>query len=139
MREVEINMNIAIENKRNFSQGNTTVRYHADSEISTVQLHGHTIAAVNHFDGSVVVNFCGWETATTRSRLDAIVRYFAGVPMTIQQRNFEQVLFRQYGQGKQVKVEGFKANTNTRIGVDGSIGDLGNAYRMENRNPYYWD
>jgi hypothetical protein len=76
MRAIEIQMNKAIQACINFKKGNTKVLSNRDnsltvSEISMVYLHGNLIAMVGDtwirlFDG-------GWRTATTKSRLNAIL------------------------------------------------------------------
>jgi hypothetical protein len=43
---------------------------------NVVLLHGHTIAVVN--DNNVLVTSCRWRTATTKSRLNAVLRAFCG-------------------------------------------------------------
>lgn len=69
MRKIEIEMNIAIANGKNWNKDNTVVL--ADG---TVYLHSNRIAYVNNF-GSLVVDeqtLKNWPTNTTRSRLRAL-------------------------------------------------------------------
>ncbi len=69
MRKLEILMNKAITQEKNFSRDNTTVL--TENGVSTVMLHGNKIAEVGEtwlklYDG-------GWRTATTKARLNAIL------------------------------------------------------------------
>lgn len=54
-----------------FSQSNTTVRndIHGNTVLS---LHGHTIA-IKYNDGSIFVNDAGWQTNTTKERINGII------------------------------------------------------------------
>ena len=69
MRKIESQMNDAISNKVNWKNANTEVQY--INGVSYVYLHGNKIAEVGDnfirlFDG-------GWQTTTTKSRLNAIL------------------------------------------------------------------
>ena len=73
MRKIESEMNAAIRGRRNWSKANTSVVIN-DSNDALVYLHGNFIAkvsqyAVNLFDG-------GWQSVTTKSRLNAILNEF---------------------------------------------------------------
>lgn len=50
---------------------NTTIERNTDGEI-TLRLHGHPIARFK--DGFVTVDDCGWQSVTTKQRLNAILR-----------------------------------------------------------------
>ena len=72
MRKIEVQMNNAISNKIDWKSGNTRVEYEQGNCISRVYLHGNKIAEVGDnfirlFDG-------GWQTNTTKSRLNAILK-----------------------------------------------------------------
>ena len=68
-------MNTAIRNRVNWSGGNTTVMIDPENaDQATVYLHGNRIAQVCSefvaiFDG-------GWQTVTTKSRLNALLAEF---------------------------------------------------------------
>ena len=69
MRKIESQMNDAISNKVTWKNANTEVQY--INGVSYVYLHGNKIAEVGDnfirlFDG-------GWQTTTTKSRLNAIL------------------------------------------------------------------
>lgn len=81
MRNLEENMVYAIRSGEGFTQGNTAVLWNETGKAFYVAVHGNTIARgePDGFDGFRItaVNLCGWNTATTRSRLRAL-----GVPVT---------------------------------------------------------
>ena len=72
MRKIESKMNEAIRFPTNWSSGNTTVT--RENEFSNVYLHGNLIARISYdtiqlYDG-------GWQSNTTKSRLNAILAEF---------------------------------------------------------------
>ena len=73
MRKLERQMNFAISNKADWSGSNTQVNYNSNTNCSTIYLHGHQIAAVDHNLKAVKLSSCGYETRTTKSRLNAIL------------------------------------------------------------------
>lgn len=71
MRKIEQQMNNAIRDSKNWSSGNTSVTFDETENLSKVFLHGNHIADVGDnfirlFDG-------GWQSNTTKSRLNAIL------------------------------------------------------------------
>ena len=98
MRKIERQMNFAISNKGNWSLSNTSVEYNENSNCSNVFLHGHNIATVDHATKSVKLSSCGWETVTTKSRLNAILQEVK-TGFSVFQKNFDWFL---NGQGKTV-------------------------------------
>ncbi len=73
MRQIEEQMNFAITHKGNFSKSNTEVEYNENSNCSSVYLHGHQIATYCHNTQALKLSSCGWQTVTTKSRLNAIL------------------------------------------------------------------
>ena len=73
MRKLERQMNFAISNKGNWSGSNTQVNYNSNTNCSTICLHGHQIAVVDHNLKAVKLSSCGYTTVTTKSRLNAIL------------------------------------------------------------------
>ena len=73
MRKIEQQMNRAISNRTNWAGSNTTVTYNDSTNCSSVFLHGHNIATVDHSTNAVKLSSCGWQTNTTKSRLNAIL------------------------------------------------------------------
>jgi len=67
MRKIESQLTAAIARGDDFRSGNTTYN-RAEGRVA---LHGHTIAQ-RMPDGSWRFNLQGWNTATTRSRLNAM-------------------------------------------------------------------
>ena len=82
MRLIEKQMNIALSNKANWSKSNTQVVYNESTNCSSVYLHGHQIATLDHNNQAVKLSSCGYQTVTTKSRLNAFldeVKYGAKV------------------------------------------------------------
>ena len=73
MRKIERQMNFAISNRADWSSSNTMVAYNTNTNCSQVRLHGNLIATVDHSTNAVKVSSCGWQTVTTKSRLNAIL------------------------------------------------------------------
>ena len=86
MRKIEALMNVAIKNNTNWSKANTAVTN--EDGVSTVYLHGNKIAEVG--DDFVRVFDGGWQSNTTKSRLNAIINEFCD-PFTdgVYQHKFE--------------------------------------------------
>ena len=86
MRKIEMQMNTAIRNRVNWSGGNTTVMIDpVNADQATVFLHGNRIAQVCSefvaiFDG-------GWQSNTTKSRLNALCQEFRP-QVSVFQKNF---------------------------------------------------
>ena len=74
MRKLEKQMNFALSNKGNWAGSNTQVSYNESTNCSTVSLHGHNIATYDHATAALKISSCGWETVTTKSRLNAILQ-----------------------------------------------------------------
>ena len=73
MRKIERQMNFAISNKGDFRKDNTEVVYNSNTNCSSIYLHGHQIATFDHNLKAVKLSSCGYETNTTKSRLNAIL------------------------------------------------------------------
>ena len=96
MRKIESEMISAIKGKRNWASGNTSVHYSEDYKSSTVYLHGNLIAIVSNNDAELFDG--GWQSVTTKSRLNAICREF-GVPGEgIFQKDFQWYVHKLIGQ-----------------------------------------
>ena len=72
MRKIETQMNAAITANTNWKLKNTTVT--TQDGVSEVRLHGNLIAKVG--DDFVTIFDGGWQTNTTKSRLNAIINEF---------------------------------------------------------------
>jgi len=80
-------MNNAISNNMNWQSANTAVTFDPDTNESTVYLHGNKIAEVGDnyirlFDG-------GWQSNTTKSRLNAILTEHGIAGEGVFQKNYE--------------------------------------------------
>ena len=73
MRKLEKQMNFALSNKSNWNGSNTSVSYNESTNCSQVYLHGHQIATLDHNNQALKLSSCGWQTVTTKSRLNAIL------------------------------------------------------------------
>ena len=101
MRKIERQMIQAIVDDREYwDKDNTRVVRHDGNMDTThpdhghktyrVYLHGHWIAEYTPSDSSLKVNNCGYTTNTTKSRLNALIGFVAGlVNNGIFQRNWE--------------------------------------------------
>ena len=91
MRKIEQQMNRAIVNKNDWSNSNTVVEYNSNTDCSTVYLHNNRIATVDHITNALKLSSCGWQSVTTKSRLNAILQgLIAGA--SVYQRQFNWFL-----------------------------------------------
>ena len=77
MRKVEQQMNEAILNRKDFFKGNTSVENYiteTGAREAIVKLHGNHIATVGD---TLQICDAGWQTVTTKSRLNALLNEFA--------------------------------------------------------------
>ena len=90
MRKIESQMNQAIKDCIDWSSGNTRVEYEQGNEISKVFLHGNLIAEVG--DGFIKLYDGGWQSNTTKSRLNALLVENGEKGDRVFQSNFEWFL-----------------------------------------------
>ena len=92
MRKVEQQMNEAILNRKDFFKGNTSVENYVDLRTGAmeaiVKLHGNHIATVGD---TLQISDAGWQTVTTKSRLNALCNEFAE-GCYVFQKNFDWFL-----------------------------------------------
>jgi len=74
MRKIETQMNQAVANNKSWQSDNTSVSFNEETGESIVRLHGNKIAVIGDdflqiFDG-------GWQSVTTKSRLNALIERF---------------------------------------------------------------
>ena len=74
MRKIESLMNDAIANNKCWQSGNTSVSFNEETGESIVRLHGNKIAVVG--DDFLQVFDGGWQSNTTKSRLNALINRF---------------------------------------------------------------
>jgi len=82
MRKIEEQMNMAIRSRKNWSGSNTTVQCFKENGVTTevnVLLHGNCIAWFDTASNDFNISSAGWETVTTKSRLNAILEEFCQV------------------------------------------------------------
>ena len=85
MRKIETQMNRAIGLRTDWSLNNTTVETVVGA--SRIRLHGNLIAEVG--DDCIYLYDGGWQSNTTKSRLNAILSDFGHAGEVIFQRDFE--------------------------------------------------
>jgi len=86
MRKIESNMNAAIKGNANWKNANTSVI--TEDGVSEVRLHGNLIAKVG--DDFVTIFDGGWQSNTTKSRLNAIINEFCnGITDGVFQKDFQ--------------------------------------------------
>ena len=86
MRKIETQMIEAINNRKDWKSANTEV-YVNDNNCANVYLHGNLIAWVNK-DNDLTVFDGGWQTVTTKSRLNALCNEFCLTGECIFQKDF---------------------------------------------------
>ena len=87
MRIVEENMNTAIRYRRNWASSNTMVR--CFKEVVEVYLHGNHIASVDTATNNLTLFDGGWQSVTTKSRLNALINEFTdGTKNGVFQKNW---------------------------------------------------
>jgi len=91
MRKIETQMNRAIVNKNDWSNSNTEVNYNSNTDCSAVYLHGNQIATVDHNTNALKLSSCGWQSVTTKSRLNAILQGLIGCA-SVYQKNWNWFL-----------------------------------------------
>ncbi len=94
MRKIETLMNAAILEGRNFTMGNTSVMH--EDGVANVFLHGNKIAEVG--DNFVTLFDGGWQSSTTKSRLNAILQRHAIKGECVFQKNFKWFVHKFVGQ-----------------------------------------
>ena len=72
MRLIEQQMCSAVINKNDWRKDNTEVMYSPSRDVCCVYLHGNLIATIDN--NSVEVYDGGWQSNTTKSRLNAIIK-----------------------------------------------------------------
>ena len=85
MRKIEKQMNQALRTFSNWSSGNTTVTSTPNEML--VHLHGNHIATLDKITMDLFIFDGGWQSNTTKSRLNAILTEFAD-GSSVFQRNF---------------------------------------------------
>jgi hypothetical protein len=95
MRKIEEQMVAAVNERRNWSSGNTRVEVRDGGNWVKVYLHENLIYTECMESGEKRFTMAGWDTNTTRSRLNALGVYVS------------QVDFKQYYYGKEISPYGW--------------------------------
>ena len=94
MRLVEAKMLELMDRRSNGKAGsNTLVNYSVTMGCTYVYLHDNLIAKL-YKDGTLFISDAGWQTVTTKSRLNAIINYFCdGTKTGVMQSDYEWYLY----------------------------------------------
>ena len=85
MRKIEQQMCQAIQNNKNWAGSNTSVI--TEDNVSKVYLHGNHIATVD--DDTMTIFDGGWQSNTTKSRLNALCDEFCVAGEGVFQKDFQ--------------------------------------------------
>ena len=85
MRKIEIAMNQAVQSGADFRQANTTVSHHEG--VAIVHLHGNKIAEIG--DGFMTLFDGGYQSTTTKSRLNALMTEFCSPGECVFQKAYQ--------------------------------------------------
>ena len=102
MRKIESQMCLAIQQNLNWSKDNTMVTIDQETNTSSVYLHGNLIATVT--DNDMTIYDGGWQSVTTKSRLNALCDYFCVAGEGVFQKNFKWFVRKFVGMAGQSKV-----------------------------------
>ena len=86
MRKIEKQMCDAVQSNKDWKCKNTSVHFDPETGISIVRLHGNKIAEVS--DNDMTIFDGGWQSVTTKSRLNALCDYFCVDGEQIFQKDF---------------------------------------------------
>jgi len=86
MRKIEQQMIAAVKNNINWSSANTTVHFNEETGESIVRLHGNKIAVVS--DNDMTIFDGGYQSVTTKSRLNALCQEFCIAGEGVFQKDF---------------------------------------------------
>ena len=87
MRKIEQQMCAAVQKNINLQSVNTSVHFNEESGVSVVRLHGNKIAEVS--DNDMTIFDGGWQTVTTKSRLNALCEEFCIAGEGVFQKDFQ--------------------------------------------------
>jgi len=100
MRKIETQMNAAIQANKDFKSGNTQVI--TIEGVSFIYLHGNQIATVD--EDSMTIYDGGWQSTTTKSRLNALCNEFCITGEGVFQKNYKWFVRKFVGQVGSEKV-----------------------------------
>lgn len=88
MRKIETAIIKAVNEKKTIKLSNRDYVEH-NNGLSKVYLHGNTIAVYNHEQKTLAFTFAGWDTVTTKSRINAILSVFAPATYYCYHKNYQ--------------------------------------------------
>ena len=86
MRKIEKQMCAAVQSNKDWQSANTSVHFDPETGISIVRLHGNKIAEVS--DNDMTIFDGGWQSNTTKSRLNALCTEFCVSGEGVFQKDF---------------------------------------------------
>ena len=86
MRKIEKQMCDAVQSNKDWQSANTSVHFDPETGVSIVRLHGNKIAEVS--DNDMTIFDGGFQSVTTKSRLNALCDYFCVDGERIFQKDF---------------------------------------------------
>ena len=113
MRKIEIEMNNAVRNKIAWSKGNSCTTFSSDLKECFIYLHGNHIATYNYDLKELSLYDGGWQSNTTKSRLNALLFEFA-TGFSIFQKNWNWYVSDFLGNTKDF-VNGFTLDENMTL------------------------
>ena len=102
MRKIESQMIAAIQSNKNWQSANTSVHFNEETGTSIVRLHGNKIAEVT--DNDMTIFDGGWQSNTTKSRLNALCDAFCIGGEGVFQQNWKWFVRKFVGQNGTEKV-----------------------------------
>ena len=102
MRKIESQMCAAVQKNINWQSGNTSVHFNEETGESIVRLHGNKIAVVD--EDSMTIFDGGYQSNTTKSRLNALCDEFCIAGEGVFQQNFKWFVRKFVGQNGTDKV-----------------------------------
>ena len=109
MRKIESQMCAAVQSNIDWKSGNTEVTIDKETNTSSVYLHGNLIATVT--DNDMTIYDGGWQSVTTKSRLNALCQEFCIAGEGVFQKDFQWFVRKFVGQssitGKVFNVDDF--------------------------------
>jgi hypothetical protein len=102
MRKIESQMCAAVQKNIDWQSSNTSVHFDAETGVSVVRLHGNKIAEID--DTSMTIFDGGWQTTTTKSRLNALCTEFCIAGEGVFQKNYQWFVRKFAGQNGTEKV-----------------------------------
>ena len=86
MRKIEKQMCAAVQSNIDWQSGNTSVHFDPETGVSVVRLHGNKIAEVS--DNDMTIFDGGYQSVTTKSRLNALCQEFCVAGEGVFQQDF---------------------------------------------------